>query len=246
MATSTTSTFNISAQDLIDLSLTDIGANGVEGTPNPNLRPTSLKVLQLLLKEMDTTGVFTWKIQRRTQNLIAGQASYALSNDVSDIDKSARYTLFGATMATPVMPMTREEYMRQPDRTIQGVSYLYYVEKALDTTGIEFITLFLYPVPANTGDALEYVAVLRMLDVSSLTQTLDLPQKFLNAVRWSLSCELAYPFGCPSDRLAMCKAKRDEAMAAAIGDDTQRGDLQLVPWANSVAYGYGPWGGNSR
>lgn len=246
MTTSATSTFNPNAQSIIDLALTDIGAIGPGGTSDPNLRPHALSVLSILLKRMDTEGIFTWKRTRRTQTLTGGIASYALANDVSDVMDPMRYTQVGATAASQVIPMTIEEYMRTYDRTIQGVSLQYFAEKALGADGIEFITLRLFPVPPSDGDTLEYAAVLRILDITSITQTLDVPQKFLNTIRWGLASELAYAYGSPPDKISQCFARYQAELAIAIGDDHDHAPLQMVPWGNSVSYGYGPWGGGYR
>lgn len=246
MSTSATSIFNPTAQALIDLAWADLGANGIGVSPDPNLRPSGLTVLSLLLKRMDAEGIFTWKRTRRTQTLIGGTASYVLANDVSDVMDPMRYTQVGATAASQVSPMTIEEYMRTYDRTIQGISLQYFAEKALGADGIEFITLRLFPVPPSSGDTLEYAAVLRMLDVTSVAQTLDVPQKFLNAIRWGLVAELAPSCGAPPDRVVYFSGKYQAELALAIGDDHDHAPLQMVPWGNSVSYGYGPWGGGYR
>lgn len=246
MTTSATSIFNPTAQSIIDLAWTDLGNNGIGATPDPNLRPIALTALSILLKRMDTEGIFTWKRTRRTQTLTGGLASYVLASDVSDVMDPMRYTQVGATAASQVIPMTIEEYMRTYDRTIQGVSLQYFAEKALGANGIEFITLRLFPVPPSDGDTLEYAAVLRMLDVTSITQTLDVPQKFLNAIRWGLVAEMAPSCGAPPDRVSYFASKYQAELAIAIGDDHDHAPLQMVPWGNSVSYGYGPSGGGYR
>jgi hypothetical protein len=237
MSTAATTSYNLSAQDMIDMALADIGVNGPEGLPNANLRPLGLKHLNLVLKRLAVEGAFTWRIQRRTQALTSGTSSYVLSNDVDDIDQPARYTASGATYGSWVTPMVRDEYMTLPDRTIQGVPSRYYVEKSLGTDGIEFITLFLYPVPPNTGDSLEYAAVIRAKDVTSLTQTLDIPQKWLQAVRFGLAASLCFPFGVPVDRSTQFGKMFDSEIEKALNEDNEHGDINIVPFGTTYAYG---------
>lgn len=240
MTTATTSTYAPSAQRLIDLALTDIGVAGQGSAVDPNLRAQALDVLNLVLKELDSEGAFLVNITRRTLPLVSGTSSYVLTNDVRDLDEPARYTQAGATYGSQVTSMARDEYMSLPDRTIQGPVYRYYQEKSLDATGIQQITLYLFPVPPNTGDSLEYAACLRMKDVTDISQTIPLPQNWFQAVRWGLGANLAPSYG----RLDMVKgltASFEAARDKAIEDDNERGNVQAVPFGNQYGYGYGQW-----
>lgn len=238
MSTAATTSYNLNAQDIIDLALTDIGVVGQSGaSPDADVRPHALKMLNLLLKSLDTEGIFTWKVVRRTQTLTGGTAAYVLPNDVSDVDEPARYTAAGATYGSQVFSIVRDEYMALPDRTIPGVPYQYFIEKALDTGGIEQITMTLYPVPPNTGDTLEYAAVPRMRDVTALQQTLDIPQKGLNVVRLGLSAFLAPSYNTPPTQLAIFQKLFSDAKEAFVGDDNERGPMQMVPFGSNY-YGY--------
>jgi hypothetical protein len=237
MATSATTSYNLTAQRLIDMCLTDVGATG-PGVTDANLRPHALELLNVLIKQLDVDGVLLWKVPRRTETLTAGTASYVLSNDVYDLDEPARYVQSGATYGSQVTAMARDEYMSTPDRTIQGPPTRYYVEKALDASGIEQITLYLYPVPPNTGDTLEYAAVIRAKDVTTLAQTLDVPQKWLAALRWGLCQSLGPSYNVPIDRMSWFGARFEESKRTALLDDNERGNVQLVPYQNS-SYNYG-------
>jgi hypothetical protein len=245
MSTSGTVTYNISAQDIIDLSLTDIGANG-PAYQDPSLRPHALKALNLVMKAIDTKGVWIWRAPRRTVNLTAGTASYVLSNDTWDVDAPARYVQSGATYGSQVMPIARDEYMRLPDRTIQGISMQYFADRGFDANGLQQITLYLYPVPPNTGDTLEIASTLKSQDVTNVAQTLDVNQKGLDAIRWNLTLNLAPSYGVPIDRMQFFKALADEKLAEFVNDSNERGDVQIVPFGSLYGYGYGSWGTGYR
>lgn len=245
MATSTTTTFNLSAQDFIDLSLTDIGATGPEamGTA-PNLRPHALKLLNIIVKTLDSKGILTWRAPRRTTTLTASQASYALGTDAYDIDQPARYVQAGATYSSQVTPMSRDEYMSLPDRTIVGTPMQYYAERALDAiTGLLGVTIHLYPVPPNTGDTLEMATQVRSRDLTDLSQTLDVNQKWLDAIRWRLSHDLSPAYNVPIDRMSYFRKVAGDALDEALNDDNERGNVQIVPFGNQ-SYWYGYRGGN--
>ena len=237
MSTSGTTSFNISAQDLIDLSLTDVGANG-PAYQDPSLRPHAMKALNLVMKSIDTKGLFTWRAPRRSISMIAGTSSYLLAEDTYDIDAPARYTQSGATYGSQVTPMARDEYMSLPDRTIQGIPMRYYADRSLAADGIEALTLYLYPVPPTTGDTLEIASALKSQDVTNVAQTLDVNQKWLDAIRWNLTLSLSAAYNVPLDRTQFFKAMADEKLGDALNDDNERGDVQIVPFGGSYGYTY--------
>lgn len=240
MALATTTTYNVTAQRLIDLALIDIGVAGQGGSQgasvDPNLRAQALDLLNILLKEFDTKGMLTFDVQRRTQTLTAGVATYTLSNDVTDVDDIARYTQAGATVGNQVTVMARNEYMYQPDRTIQGPVYRFFPENGFDASGIQVITLNLFPVPPNTGDTLEYAAAIRVRDVTDLSQNVGVPQKWLNAVVQSLGVRLGPSYSLGVDRLSYLNKRASDAVDAAFADSGERGNVQLVPFGNSSGY----------
>jgi hypothetical protein len=240
VATSSTTTFNLSAQDFIDLSLVDVGAVGPEGGTSPNLRPHALKLLNIIVKTLDIKGILTWRAPRRTTTLTASQASYALGSDAYDIDEPARYTQAGDTYSSQVTPMARDEYMSLPDRTLVGPPIRYYVERALDaSTGLVALTMYLYPIPPNTGDTIELATQVRSKDLTDLAQTLDVTQKWMDAIRWRLTHDLCPAYNVPIDRMSYFRKLAETALDEALGDDNERGNVQFVPFGNqSYWYGY--------
>lgn len=244
MATSTTTTFNLSAQDFIDLSLVDIGAIGPEAAGgSPNLRPHALKLLNIIVKTLDSKGILTWRAPRRTTTLTASQASYALGTDAYDIDEPARYVQAGATYGSQVTPMARDEYMSLPDRTLIGPPIRYYAERALDASGLLGVTIYLYPVPPNTGDTIEMATQVRSKDLTDLSQTIDVTQKWLDAIRWRLTHDLCPAYNVPIERMGYFGKLAESKLDDALNDDNERGNVQIVPFGNQ-SYWYGYRGGN--
>lgn len=247
MAIATTKTYNLSAQRLIDLALMDIGVAGQGGAAgasvDSNLRPQALDLLNILLKELDDLGMLLFNVARRTQTLTSGTSAYVLANDVSDVDDPMRYTPTGSTSGSQVTVMARDEYMQLPDRTITGPVLRFYPEPSFDATGIKQITLYLYPVPPNTGDTLEYAATIRTADVTALNQTLGIPQKWLNTVLWGLAARLAPSYNMAVDKMSWFNKRFETARDAAFEDDGERGPVQLVPFGQTYGYGAGGMGG---
>lgn len=230
MSISTTSSFNATAQTIIDLALMDIGASATTGTQDPNLRTHALSCLNILLKSLDAEGARLGKFLRRTLPLVGGQASYVLDNDVQDVDQPARYVQAGLTTGSRVDSMSRDDYMAISDRTVTAPSTRYLTEKDMDANGIEEVTLTLWPTPSSTGDSLEYVAILRVKDVTTLAQTLDIPQKWIQCIRWGLAFNLAPAYGADVMKVKMLQNLHEGELKTCLDDDHEHGNLQISPY----------------
>jgi len=246
MSVPSTATYNPNRARIVQLALTDVGAIG-PGTVAPSQDASPLvahanDLLAILIKSMDTDGILQWRFVRRTPTTTAGTASYAIANDVYEIDQPGRYTLSGQTTASPVTPMVRDEYMVIGDRTLTGTPIRYYAEEALDTNGIQQITLFLWPTPANTGDTFEYAAVVRARDQTADTDTLDVTQKWIRSLRYGLALDLAPGYGLPMDRIGYFQKMFEAERERCLEDDGERADIQLVPFGAYHNYGLGSRG----
>jgi len=247
MSVPATSTYNPSRARIVQLALTDVGAIG-PGVINPAADAQDLvahanDVLAQLIMSMDADGALLWRVARRTLTTVSAQAAYVLASDVYDIDAPGRYTLAGTTTGSIVTPMARDEYMYLGDRTLQGTPIRYFAEKALDVSGLEFITLQLYPVPAATGDSFEYPAVVKARDQATDANTLDLPQKWIRCIRYGLALDLATAYGLPMDRINFFKGQFEEQRDKLLNDDNERGDVQIAPFG---AYYYGSYAGRGN
>lgn len=241
MAVPSTATFNPNRARIVQLALTKVGALGPGSVaPAQDAAPLIAHAndcLNALVKSMDADGIMTWRVQRRTLTTIAGQASYAIANDVYDIDQPGRYTISGQTAGNQVMPMSRDEYMVVGDRTLTGVPIQYLVEKTLDASGLQLCTLTFYPVPASSGDTFEYTAVVKARDQTTDADTLDVPQLWVRCLMYGLAADLAYDYGLPMDRIKSLSDAFAEEREKCLMQDGERGDTQLVPWGSFGYYG---------
>lgn len=234
MTTSGTSTFEESRDDIIAEALENLGAIGPGETRTANnsvLFDSGARALNRVVKSIDATGQRLWRIVRRTTTTTAATASFTTAADVLDIDDPVRYTRAGQNTATPVTPISRDEYMRLPDRTTAGTPRNYFVEKTLTTT-----TVYLWPVPDATGDTVEYAAALRGQDFNSGADTADFFSKWSNCLVYGLTAEMAPKFRQAS-AVAVYKPLFEAELARVNGDDAERGPMQWAPFG--AVYGGG-------
>lgn len=249
MSVPTTSTYLPNRARIVQLALTNVGAIGPGSvTPSQDSAPLvayANDVLSILIKSMDADGSLVWRSQRRTLTTVAGQAAYALPNDTNGIDQPGRYTVAGQTAGTLVMPIVTSEYQSLGDRTLTGTPIQYWLYTNVDnTSGLTSITLYFFPVPQNSGDTFEYMAVVRARDATADSDTLDVPQMWLRAMVFGLSADLAPGFGLPADRLNYFQTQFENERQKCLEQDVEHADTQIIPWGSQA---YGPYGtGNYR
>ena len=247
MSVPATSSFLPNRQRIVQLALTNVGAIG-PGSVNPTQDAAPLiahanDLLNLLVKSMDADGIMTWRLQRQTLTTVANQASYALTDDINDIDQPARYVIAGQTTGSIIMAMSQDDYESLGDRTLTGVSNMYLVTKALDASGLNQVTLTFYPVPANSGDTIEYQAVVRARDQNTDADTLDVPQMWMRCCVYGLSADLAPAYGLDMARVQFFQTQYENERQKCLEQDSTHGDVQFVAWGS---YSYGPYFARGR
>jgi hypothetical protein len=236
MATSGTSVFEEARDDLLAEALENVGGIGpgeVRSSNNSELFEAAARSLNRLVKSIDATGMRLWRIVRRTTTTTLGTATVALGSDVLDPDEPMRYTRSGYTTATPLTAMSRDEYMLLPDRTNQGLPNKFYFEKTLTTS-----TLYLWPVPDATGDALEYAVALRGQDFNSGADTPDFTSKWGTCLVYGLTMELCAKFRQAS-QIPIWKPLFEAELARVNGDDSPRGAIMFSPFGGFYGGGAG-------
>lgn len=242
MSVPATSSYLPNRARIVQLALTNVGAIG-PGSVNPTQDAAPLvahanDILNLLVKSMDADGILTWRLTRRTLTTVANQAAYVLTDDVNDLDPPARYLVSGQTSGSVISPMSNDDYESLGDRTLTGVSNMYLVTKAIDATGLNQLTVTFYPVPANSGDSIEYQAVVRARDQNTDADTLDVPQMWIRCLVLGLTADLAPAYGLDMNRVQYFATQFESERQRVLEQDGERGPVQLVPFG---ATSYGPY-----
>lgn len=227
MATSGTATFEQTRDQILGEALENVGAIGPGETRSANnstLFDTAAACLNRVVKSIDKEGQFLWRYVRRTTTTTDGTASFALASDVMTIDAPMNFYRSGETTRVTIEPMPRDEYMKIPDRTVEGVPTRYYIEHTLGTR-----TVYLDPVPDATGDTIEYVAVLRGQDFTAGSETPDFTSKWGSCLVYGTTMELCPKFR-QANQIGTWRQLFEDEKARLIMDDTEKGDMTFVPF----------------
>lgn len=235
MAQGSTDTWAASRDQIVSDALAKLGAIGPGDEATGKMLTHGARRLDGIVKELDAEGQFLWRISRLTTTTTASQATVTISALAFAIDDPVRYTKSGATSATVLTPMTRDEYMALPDRTIEAsVPSRYYVEKTL-SSGREALAMYLYPEPKSANDTVEYAAALRAKDHNTGAINPDFPSSWMNALTYRLAADLAPDYGqigAVKVFMGLFEAQKERL----INSDNERQPTFFVP------FGFGSYG----
>jgi hypothetical protein len=206
MTTSGTIAYSLTANDLVTKALRLVGEYGRTETPSNADAQDALISLNLMLKSWQTDGCSLFRELQDSDSFTSGTATKTLSPRVLDV-MEARLVNTDLT-ERPLARWERGEYAQIPNKTQSGTPTAYVLTKNISST-----TMTLWPVPSATT-TINYTAARIVEDVGALTETLDLPQEWLETVTYGLADRLIDPFDVAQARPLV--AQRITARAQAL------------------------------
>ena len=169
MATSGTTDFNLSIDDLIEEAFERCGMRPTAGYQLSSAR----RSMNLLFLDWANRGLNLWTIEQATYTLSPGGYEITLSPDTVNV-LSAVIRLPGVSPQQDISldRISREEYLDLPDKTVQAQPAQLYVQRA------NTFKVFLYPSP-NLAYTLVYYRIRRIQDAGVYTNTADVNFRLL-------------------------------------------------------------------
>ena len=119
-----------------------------------------------------------------------------------------------------IAKFNRDDFANQPNKMLSSETVTnYYFEKLVEPQ------ITVWPVPASDNKHLSLFRYRQIQDVGTLTQELELPKRWLEAISWHLALRLAFevPSVDPNRRAEV------RAMAAEMVIETERGESDDAP-----------------
>lgn len=230
MATSGTTTWT---PDIAELCEEAYERAGLELRSGYDLK-TARRSLNFLLTEWANKGINLWTVQSGTITLVPGQKTYTTAdglpaNAIDYIEHVCRTTSGGQSVDISLNRISVSTYANIPTKDQSGRPYQIYVDRATDAPKIT-----LWPVPdySNTY-TLAYWYLKREDDATNpVSQTIEIPFRFYNALVAGLSYHIALKKPEASDRISMLKDLYDEAFQLAADEDRDRASVRFVPFTD--------------
>ena len=223
MATSGTTAFNLSIDEIIDEAYNRVGIRPNSGNDMRRAR----RNLNILFADWGNRGVHLWKVELDETQLVAGQAAYTVNSDVSDvleayISTTATASDTASTQDVSITKIDRSAYAALPNKLSQGQPSQYYVDR--QTTP----KIYLYQAPdASTYTYLKYYVIKRIEDAGSYTNTADVVFRFIPCMVSGLAYYLSMQYG--PDRVPILKQVYEDEMLRALDQDGGRTSLYITP-----------------
>ena len=179
---------------------------------------TARRSLNLMFADWANRGLNLWTVTEANFTLTAGTYTYALAEDVIDIlDVVVRRSGTDYQLDR----ISRTEYFTLPNKTTQGRPSQFFFDRTITPT------IHLWSNPDSSTDQIRYYYVRRMQDANSLTNTTDIPFRFLSCIVAGLAYYISMKRS--PERMAMLKAVYDEEFQRAADEDVDRVSLKLQP-----------------
>ena len=178
MATSGTTSFNLTIDDVISEAYERIGIQSNSGHDLKSAR----RSLNILFSEWGNRGVHLWKVELNEVALVAGTPTYSVPSNVSDVLEAYISTTPTAQNNTNTQDVTltkvdRSAYQAIPNKYQTGQPSQYFVDRQITPT----ISLYLTP-DASTYTTLKYYSINRISVCTVCLPVLHLDGAFGGAV----------------------------------------------------------------
>tara|TARA_R110002020_G_scaffold52280_1_gene147103 strand:+ start:1885 stop:2595 length:711 start_codon:yes stop_codon:yes gene_type:complete len=230
MTTSSTATFNLDLNEIVEEAFERAGAELRSGY---DLK-TARRSLNLLFAEWANRGINLWTIEEDTQAITAGTATYNLGIDTVDLLEHVIRTGSGTSQSDLALArITVSNYASIPNKNITGRPTQIYINRksgATESGGVQNPTVTLWPVPDSAATyTLVYWRLARILDAGDGFNTMDVPFRFLPAMVAGLAYYLAMKLPGSEQRVPVLKQMYDEAWLLASDEDRDKASLLITP-----------------
>ena len=217
MATSGTTDFNLSIDDLIEEAFERCGMRPTSGYHLTSAR----RSLNLLFLDWANRGLNLWTIEQATYTLTQGVNESSLPTDtVNVLEAILRQNSQGINSDVYIQRISREDYLNVPDKTSEARPAQFYVQRT-NTPKV-----FFYPAADQTYTFI-YYRIRRIQDAGVYTNTSDVNFRFLPCLTSGLAYQLSLKFA--PDRTPALKAIYEEDFLRAAMEDRDTASVQFVP-----------------
>lgn len=219
MATSGSTSFELTRDDLIKSALRKTGVIAEGETPSTEMINNCSLSLNNIILRFSTLGMPLWKRTELPITLVAGQKDYTVANSL----KAPQVIIKDSTGGTQyeLLPKSRYDYNRLPSNT-SGIPVHFTFNPNLENG-----TLTIWPTPDASAATTKSLLVVYQKEFDSFvsgTNTPDFPSYWNDAIIYELAANVAPEYGVPlMDRQALkqeAKLYLDQAMGYGDEEDS--------------------------
>lgn len=217
MSTSGETVFSMTAHDVVTAALVEnrILASGRE--PKPAELADCVLRLNAMLKSWDARGSAMWRESEEQATFGVGVASVSLPEGVSDV--AGARVVVSATYERPLAQWERSDYYSLPNRAQAGSPTAFYVSAGPSPL------LYVWPVP-TVSTVIKLDAIRKTETITEPSQTIDIPEMWLETVYSNLAVRVAGMFGAQLGEELVIRAR---ALETQLLDHDRPDSYRLEP-----------------
>jgi hypothetical protein len=221
MTTSGTYTFGDTEQiDIITEAYERVGRN--PATLSSNDIDSARRSINYMFSDWANNGPNLWAVDIQSITLTPGTLYYDLEPRTVSILQVYTRTMSGA-QATDLMmsPISRAEYDAIPNKAQLGQRpFQYYFQRTITPR------LYIWQAPQDVGVTLFYHRMKIQEDAGAFTDSMDAPNRWMEAIAAGLAAKLAVKFA--PDRLEFLQGLADGAYTRAAAEDREKVPLRIT------------------
>lgn len=202
-------TLTYTAGDLCQSALEEAGISAVDYPASAEEMAIAIKRLNMMIKAWQNKAITVWKQTQASISVTADTESYTISTRPISVDA----VNYKDGTETPMIEMSRSEYFDLPDKDSAGQPTQYYAHRQREQT-----VLYVWPVLTTATGTLEWRGRSEVEDVTGVSDLLDVPGEWYEAVHYGLARRLAGHFSV-TQRIGDLAALAEEAFLCAAGAD---------------------------
>ena len=231
MTTSSTTTFNLDLNDIVEEAFERCGAELRTGY---DLR-TARRSLNLLTIEWANRGINLWTIEQGSIPMVQGQIVYDLPVDTIDLLEHVVRTQTGEQQTDiTINRISIDTYSTIPNKNAQGRPIQVWINRQSGAdypgTGVKEPQINVWPAPDQSNFyTFVYWRLRRLQDAGDGVTTQDIPFRFLPCLVAGLAYHLSLKVPGALDRSQMLKAEYEELWQQAADEDREKAPLRIAP-----------------
>ena len=239
-------TFYPNAQTVIDAALRAIAVSDPEGGASPSTieRTNALEALNFLVTYWQADGMQVWCQKTGTHTLTVDTTEYTVGpGGAIDIARPTQVTQAWLRsndtdpVDTPLNIVDRNTHNFLSTKTSSGTPNQLMYDPRYDmpagNNGANAKGLItLWPAPTSTDVTtydLHFVYTRPIQDFNAVTDFLDFPQEWFNAIKWNLAYQISFEYGTPVEILDRIRKIAEEEKARAMAFDTDQVGIFFQP-----------------
>jgi hypothetical protein len=187
MTTSGSIISTLTVSEIIETAMREIGVLSSGEQPTGEETTDAIRSLNWMLKSMPAKGLNLFRETEGSVTFDAGVATVTLDPDCLDVVE-ARFVQ-SSTYERPLARWENGQYRQIPNKGQRGYPTAFYLNKQ-----VAGVTMTLWPVP-NTDATVLYTYSRVPQDVTDGSETIDLPQQWIETVYLMLAARLVQTFG---------------------------------------------------